>query len=55
MSKNLEIKVKRGIKVFNEVKIEQLTSTVEHMEELSELLIQVVEDVPLLAFCLQWS
>lgn len=32
------------MKVFNEVKIEQLTSTVEHMEELSELLIQVVED-----------
>lgn len=32
------------MKVFNEIKIEQLTSTVEHMEELSELLIQVVED-----------
>lgn len=30
--------------MFNEVKIEQLTSTEEHMEELSELLIQVVED-----------
>ncbi|MCM3357434.1 GNAT family N-acetyltransferase [Psychrobacillus sp. MER TA 171] len=32
------------MKVFNEVKVEQVTSTVEHMEELSELLIQVVED-----------
>lgn len=32
------------MELFNELKLEQLISTEEHMEELSELLIQVVED-----------